>query len=234
MIKSIALFIAFVCLGIITPLFFNDLLFTIIKNTGIGWVITTILIRLFVIISFICAFKFLFSAFEATRRIKNWIIWIIGITIGFLIAFAIAPIYQTDYGLNNDGIKLDNIANLKMATGATFSNDSETTVIAFFTTTCPFCMSACQKLGMNLNAGQTLKVDLFFPGNREDTNQFLENNNGTQFNSHLIADEDIFIEYAGFVFPSIFVINAQGETIYHWVGDEMNYSALDYLLSLEQ
>lgn len=234
MVKSITLFILFFSLGIIVPIYFDRFLLIISSNTGIGWVLTTIIIRLIVVISFIFAFKYLFSIFELTKRIKIWMTVITGTIIGFLIGFAISPIYETDYGLANDGVKLKNIENLSTACGGTFSFEPTTSLIAFFTTNCPFCKSACQKLGHNSTVGQTLKVDLFFPGNRSDTDRFLENNSGTQFNSHLISDDSLFMEYAGYNFPSIFVINGKGETIYHWKGDEMNYSALDYLLELEQ
>ncbi len=234
MIRSITFFVLFVGLAVVIPFYFNELLLIVTKNIGLGWVTTTILIRLVVIILFIIALKFLFLAFEKTKRLKTWIITLIGIIPGFLISFAISPIYNTDYGIFNDDLKLENIADLSTATSGTFSNAPQNTVIAFFTTSCPFCKSACRKLNQNFEAGQNLKVDFIFPGTREDADRFLEENNGTQFNSHLIADEATFMGYSGYNFPSIFVITPNGETKYHWIGDQMNYSALDYLLSLEQ
>ncbi|NOQ73672.1 MAG: redoxin domain-containing protein [Crocinitomix sp.] len=234
MIKSITLFILFAFSAIIIPFYFNELEIIITENTGMGWVTTSILIRIIVIMAFTVALKFFFSAFEKTKGLKTWIILLIGIILGFLISFTIAPIYNTDYGIFNDGVKLENIESINTATDGSFSNEKQFTVIAFFTTNCPFCKSACRKLSQSNKAGQNLKVDLIFPGTREDTDRFLQENEGTQFNSHTISDEATFMEYSGSNFPSIFLINPNGETQYHWIGDQMNYSALDYLLSLEQ
>lgn len=234
MIKSISYLLICLGLALAIPFYFNDILTILVENTFFGWVMTTILIRLIVIVLFIVALKSFFSAFQKTKKLKTWIIVLIGLIPGFFISFAIAPIYNTDYGLFNDGVKLENLERIEVATGGTFVNESRPTLIAFVTTTCPFCKLACRKLGQNLQKGQTVKVDFIFPGTKEDADRFLEENNGTEFNGHLIQDDATFMGYAGYSFPSIFIVNAQGETDYHWIGDQMNYSALDYLLSLEQ
>lgn len=234
MIKSLLLSLLFAALTVITPFYFDTLLDYTVQHTPLGWVMTTILIRLIVIVFFIVALKNLFAAFQKTKKLKTWIIVLIGLIPGFFISFAIAPIYNTDYGLFNDGVKLENVEGIEAATNGTFVNESRPTLIAFVTTTCPFCKLACRKLGKNLKKGQNIKVDFIFPGNREDADRFLEENNGTEFNGHLMPDDPTFMGYAGYNFPSIFVVNVNGETDYHWIGDQMNYSALDYLLSLEQ
>lgn len=216
------------------PFYFNYILLFVTENLGLGWVDTTILIRVLVILFFILFLKFIFAAFSKTKRVKNWIIASIGIVIGFFLCFAIVPIYTVDYGIFDDQIKLDKLDELNTATGGTFMNEKRPTLVAFVTTSCPFCKIACQKLGANVERGQSIKVDFIFPGTREDADLFLEENNGTSFNSHLIDDEQIFINYSGSSFPSIFVLDAERNTSYHWVGDQMNFSALDYLLSLEQ
>jgi hypothetical protein len=83
------------------------------------------------------------------------------------------------------------------------------------------------------NAGMKIKVDLFFSGNKKDTEYFLETNNGTSFSHHYIHADSDFTGFAGYIFPSIYLLDPAGKTIYHWTGDEMNYSALDYLIELE-
>ncbi len=234
MLKSILLSSISFLIALIIPFFFNEILLFVTENLGLGWVATTILIRLLVILFFILFLKFIFAAFSKTKHLKNWISILIGSVAGFFLCFAIVPIYSVDYGIFDDQIKLDKLDELNTATGGTFVNENTPTLLAFVTTSCPFCKIACQKLGANVERGQSIKVDFIFPGTREDADIFLEENNGTSFNSHLIGDEQTFINYSGSSFPSIFILDTEGNTSYHWVGDQMNFSALDYLLSLEQ
>jgi len=156
------------------------------------------------------------------------------LTPGFLISFAIHPIYTVDYGLQNDGVKLSILDQLQDATeGETYERTKELNLIAFLTTHCSYCENACQKLGTNLKNGQKLKIDLVFGDSPTEIDAFINENKGELFNKHIIPFDGKFIDFSGIEFPSIFLVNPEGETVYHWIGDEMNYSALDYLGSLE-
>ena len=232
MITRIFIGIISLVIALVTPFYFESILFFSVANIGLGWVITTILIRLIVILFLTIVLVQIFSFFVRLKKIKTWIVFLIAIAPGFGISF-ISPIYETDYGLRNDDFPLNNQAVLSDSTGVDIVPKNGYAVCAFFTTTCPHCMAASQKLGINIEGGQKTPVYTFFPGTLEDTENFLKVNNGSKFQYFLIDNADLFLNTSGGVFPSIFVINSKGETEYHWNGDEMNYSALDYLKSLE-
>lgn len=229
---KILLAILFAGISFVIPLYFYDLLYFIVGNIGIGWVISTILIRFLVILSFSITLFLLFSFSEKLAPLKFWIVLLIGLLPGFGISF-ISPIYVTDYGMIDDGLKIENPNELNKIAGNDIISGNNHKLIAFFTTTCPHCMFACEILAINEKAGQTIPVKLFFPGTKEDTEQFLANHNGENFEYFLIDSDSVFLELSGGTFPSIFLLNEKNETEYHWTGGEMNYSALDYLRSLE-
>ncbi|MBK9191711.1 MAG: hypothetical protein IPM77_09460 [Crocinitomicaceae bacterium] len=123
---------------------------------------------------------------------------------------------------------------LELVAGSEILSDKNYTLIAFFTTTCPHCMSASRRIGINIEGGQQIPVTAIFPGSEEDTQKFLETNNGLKFNSLIINNDDLFLRASNGVFPSIFLADNSGKTINHWIGEELNYTGLDYLKSLEQ
>ncbi len=234
MIKHIILSLTFWALATIIPFYFDELLH-IIVGTGItGWVSTTILIRLVVLLLFVLGLKQLFLIFKASQKLKNWIVVLVGLVPGFFLSFAISPIYALDYGMLNDNRTIESFDALEVATNNSFTYTQEEQIISFFEVGCHFCEIACQKLATNAKRGQKIPVNVFFMGEQEDIDHFITKNGGENFNVHVISTDSVFIDYAGFSCPSIFSINSSGETAYHWVGDEMNYNALDYLYSLEQ
>lgn len=228
-IGLLALGIAFVI-----PFYFDEILYFTVRNIGLGWVLTTILIRLLVIIFVAISMKQFFKLSARLARVKGWVVFLIALVPGFGVSF-ISPIYNTDYGMMTDDLKLPDPGGLGEVLQANVIPDEGYSVCAFFTTNCPFCMMASRKLGANIDGGQTIPVYAIFPGTEEATNQFISDNDGADFNTlRLLTENDsLFLAYAGNSFPSIFLIDSKGETKYHWTGDEMNYTALDYLQSLE-
>lgn len=213
---------------------FEETLYFLVEKIGLKWVLSTILIRIIVAFLFIISLAFIFKIFKQTSRIKKWITLLIGIVPGFFISFIISPIYDIDYGLLGDGMKLESFTELSEDTNYSYMPSEKHELIAFLDVGCGHCKMALKKMNANFKAGQSAPINLFFYNDTIDVNQFLEANNSLQLNHHFTLSEGLFLKYAGFEFPSIFLINPAGETVYHWTGDRMNYSALDYLLSLEQ
>ncbi len=233
MISKIFLALILLTAAVLTPLNFNLLLETIVLYLGLGWVFSTILIRLIVIILVAISLRLLARVFQKTSKIKTWVLVAIAFPVGFGISF-ISPIYAVDYGQFNDGMKLENLDALQQELNSTLLNENGHTLIAFFTSTCPHCMAASRRLGQNIEAGQKVPVTAIFPGTEEDTQTFIENNNGSAFTVHRIQNDSLFIALSGGTFPSVFLLDQSGKTTHHWVGDELNYTAFDYLKSLEQ
>ncbi|MDA7803960.1 hypothetical protein N8987_05230 [Crocinitomix sp.] len=217
----------------IIPIFFYELLEFLVAKLSAGWVFSSIFIRFLVIIFFAIALSFIFSAFEKTKRIKFWIIFLIALIPGFGISF-IEPIYETDYGYfqHNDPPAV-NLNELATNTNNAFKFSNELQIICFFTSTCPHCMVTSHKLGMNIAGGQNIDVTVFFPSTKEDRERFINDNNGAAFNSYSI-DQEVFLTNAGNTFPATFLVNKNGETINFWSGDQLSFSTLDYFLGLAQ
>lgn len=233
MAKRILFGLFFLAISIVIPFFFNDLLFFTVGSLHIGWVLGTILIRLAVIVFVFVALVQFFRLSEKTRRVRTWITFTLALLLGFGISF-ISPIYNVDYGNLHDDFSLADPTALEDSLSADIIPEKGHSVIAFFTTSCPHCMAASTKLGINLNAGQTTPVTAIFPGTESDATQFLQKNRGEKFNLQLMDNDDYFVKLSGGAFPSIFLIDSQGNTTCHWTGDELNYTSLDYLKSLEQ
>lgn len=220
--------------GILLSIKFEEALYFFVLKLGLSWVWSSILIRLLVALCFIVALKQIFNLFNRLKQVKNWIVALIGIVPGFFLSFGISPIYDIDYGMLDDKLKIEELADLSADTNETYLHNGNYELIAFLDIGCAHCKMALKKLNANILAGQTVPVQLFFHNDPEDVQNFLASNNGENITHHNLQNEEVFVKHAGYEFPSIFLINPQGETSYHWVGDEMNYSALDYLLSLEQ
>lgn len=227
-IGALALTICF-----IIPIFFYESLEIFVIKLGSGWVFSSIFIRFLVIVFFTIGLSFIFSAFEKTRRIKFWILFLIALIPGFGISF-IAPIYETDYGyVQNQELPELNLEELSSATNNAFEFSSEQQIICFFTSTCPHCKALSHKLGLNNAAGQDIDITVFFPSTKEDRERFILENNGATFNSHSI-DKEVFLSNAGSTFPATFLIDKNGKTINFWIGDQVNFSTLDYFLNLSK
>jgi hypothetical protein len=216
----------------VVPLYFEQVLFFMVGKLHIGWILSTILIRLLVILLVFFALKQFFRLSERLSKIKSWLVLLIAILPGFGISF-IAPIYSFDYGNFNSDFVLTNTAALEDSLKADLIPQSDYAIIAFFTTSCPHCMAASNKLGINIEGGQNVPVTTIFPGTEGDSKAFLEKNRGQKFNAFQMDNDHYFVQLSGGAFPSIFLINHEGTTLKHWIGDELNYTALDYLKSLQ-
>lgn len=230
LIKSFfSLFIA-----ILISIYFNEILVFSIIHLCIGWVTSTILIRLLVILFFTLGLNYILSILLKNSRIKNSLTILVGSVAGFFLCFAFSPIYDIDYFMLGDNLELSEFNQLEEASSQSYQRENHSEVLAFLDVGCGHCQLACQKFGINKAAGQAIPIHLFFANDSTDVHHFLESNKGQDLTTHFLKDEASFITFAGFEFPSIFVIDSTGKTTYHWVGERMNYTALDYLLSLEQ
>lgn len=227
-------FILLTGLAVIIPFYFEEVLYFTVENLGLGWTMTTILIRLVVILLFAGALKSLFKIFEKTRPMKNWLIFVIALVPGFFISFAISPIYDIDYGSWGDDLELPPVDRLAVATNNTYAHNGETQLVAFLDVGCDHCRIAAQKLDILHVQNPDLPIHLFFADEEEDVNYFLEKNEVEHLTFHYMLSQMSFITFAGYEFPSIFVIDGEGKTLYHWIGETMNYTAMDYLSDLEQ
>ena len=150
---------------------------------------------------------------------------------GFGISF-LHPIYNTDYGLYSDDLSLDYEA-FKAETGELLEAENSAHLIAFFSTDCGHCKTASYLLGVNALAGQEINTYAIFNSDYETIVTFLDENEGDSFFAHNIGDFNTFLSFSEFEMPSIFLIDKEGNTTYHWTGDMFNYTALDYVLNLE-
>ncbi len=231
MLARISGAIAALLLCFLIPIYFNDLLQILVVKLGSGWVFSTIYLRLMVIIFLAVSLNFLFKAFEKTRKLKFWITFIIAILPGIGISF-IAPIYEGDYGyVQNSQLPELSMASLQEATNNAFELNGEQQIVCFFTSTCPHCKALSRKLGMNIQGGQNIQVNAFFPGENEARESFINENNGTEFKSFTI-DGELFVQNAGNTFPATYLIDKDGNTLNFWSGDHINFSTLDYFLDL--
>lgn len=231
--KNLFLAVLFLSISVLIPLVFENALVFLVTNLKLGWVFSSVILRLLVIVLFsISLFQF-FKLNEKLSRLKFWLVLLIGLLPGFGVSF-IAPIYVTDYGMLGDDLELKDLNELELAAGSPVLSAENYTLVAFFTTTCPHCQAASARIGYNIKGGQTVPVTAIFPGSEGDTHQFLEENNGKEFNALLINNDDLFLRISNGTFPSIFLVDKSGKTLNHWVGDELNYTGLDYLKSLEQ
>ncbi|MEX1001891.1 MAG: hypothetical protein WDZ35_07240 [Crocinitomicaceae bacterium] len=223
--------LVFLTLTFVISVFFEEILSFLVVHLKSGWVFGSVYVRLLVIISFTIALFLAFSLFEKTKKIRFVYVFLIALLPAFGISF-ISPIYDVDYGMFDDDLKIAEMDSLSTATNGEFTFNEERIVAAFFTTGCPHCKAACRKLAINKKAGQQITVHTFFSGNREDTDRFLKENNGEDFNSYLVSEKEQFMQFSGTTFPSVFVISPDGETEMHFSGDMINYTLLDYLLEL--
>lgn len=219
-------------IAIMIPMYFYKILEFFVLNLSSGWVFGSIYIRLLVIIMFTIALYIALSNFQKTKKIKFIYVFLISLLPGFGISF-IEPIYDVDYGLISDELKIENLEELEAATEGTFKFENKRVVLAFFTTSCPHCKMSSHKIGINKRAGMEVDVHTFFPSTQEEADNFLKEYNGETFTAHLLDGETEFTKFAGFTFPSIYVIDPEGNTEKHWTGDMINYTALDYLYDLE-
>lgn len=222
------IFVSFIylILGSLGVYFYYDIYDSLIKLSPIGWILTEIGLRI-IVIALIT--KGLFDLFRLLfKKLNSSFLLTICVVFSFVISF-IRPIYIDDYGISkgsesliNETFKNSYIDNSEISKGYS--------VVAFFTTSCPFCKAACYNFSINASKGKQPNTMLFFPGTKEDSDAFMQAANSS-FPYTLINDQKLFTDNSGYSFPSVYLLK-DGEVLYHWVGSEINYSVLDYLSSL--
>jgi thioredoxin-related protein len=230
-IFRVILSMAYLSVVIAIPLYFENLLFYLAGNLALGWSFSTILLRLLVVLFFAFALRETFSLFKQTKQVKFGWIFLISLLPGIFIPFIWAPIYNIDFGYFNDGKVMPPAKDLTNFTSNQYQPTDNYELFVFLTPGCPHCAYSTRKLGATFNEFNNLKINLFFDTNHSSYQQFLKKNNGERFDSYLMESES-FYTYSGAVFPSIYLTNKEGQTLYHWTGDEMNNTALDYLIDL--
>lgn len=198
--------------------------FTLINDLKIGWVFSDITTRILPFVFLIIGLSVLFSTFKKFNKAPNCIL---AIVISFTVNFAVNPIYVDDYGIVETKKELD--FDLLNTHFPELLSSTEPVVVAFFTSTCPFCKSSSRNFQLNKNAGKQPKTVILFPSVKEDAEDFLKQSK-SDFDYALITDEE-FLKNAGNRFPSVFLIQ-NGEVLNHWVGSEINYSVLDLMRTL--
>lgn len=233
MIQKLISALLFLAAALSIPLSFERLVHFLVSELGIGWVNSTIILRIIVILLFTISLKNTFALISATRSIRSFYVMLIAIIPGFGISF-ISPIYTTDYGMLDDHLKLTYAKEIEQNLTKQIFPAGKLHVVAFFTLSCNHCEHASQKLGLNQKGGQKIPVIALFPASEGKPDKFLKSKNGEHFTPYSLTDDQLFVKAAGAEFPSIFLINSDGTTLRHWKGDNLNYTALDYLKSLEQ
>jgi len=217
--------ILFICISVYLAFTFDKALTNMIMKLPFGWVVSSIILRLFITLAFARGVQLVILFFK--QDFSSILGFIIGVPLGFAVSF-ITPIYNTDYSdLSSTSTSL-NIEELNLHINNSIQSDGKTKVVAFFTTSCPHCKVASQKVGSMVIGKKSPLVYAIFPGTKKDTEVFINQNKGQNFKSILLTDQDYFIKASEGAFPSIFLIDGKGKTIKHWVG-ELSYSALDYI-----
>jgi len=219
--------ILFIGLSIYLSFTFNNALSNLVSKSPMGWVSSSIILRLIISLSFARGLQLFVQNFVSI--IKPIFIFLIGILLGFGVSF-ITPIYTTDYSeMNATDLQLD-FDKLSLKTNNSILLNDKPIVIAFFSTNCPHCKTTSKLLGTSVNAGKSPKVYALFTGAKNDAENFIIENKGKNFKTILINDDAFFVKASGGAFPSIFLLNAKGKTLRHWSG-ELSYPALDFIIS---
>lgn len=215
-------------LATLLGIYLNEVITWIVEMSGLSWVITSIAMRLLVIVLFSFSLRSILHALSKGSNWKYITFFLIALVPGFGLSF-LTPIYQTDYGMWDDELQLEEYNQLPRLTNGSFLPQEEPHIIAFFSTDCDHCQLVSEKLGSNQRAGQKLPVHAFFSGTKENADRFMLEHKGDQFNQHFIPNDSIFLAYSGYSFPSVFHMSKDGDVLHHWSGDLLNFTALDQL-----
>lgn len=221
--------ILFIAVAVYISFTFQKSLGNLVVKSGISWFWGSIVLRIVTCIAFARGVQLIIKS--TNFKLNTVLIILIGLVLGFGISFVGEPIYNTDYGTYGNTEKKIDINTLQVITEDSFNLNGKSTVISFFTSDCPHCKALSNKLGFLNKNGLSPQIIAIFPGNKEDTDRFLKENNGDSFIHHRISDHDFIMESTGGSFPSVFLVDKNGETVSQWSGDELNYSALDLFKS---
>lgn len=216
---AIALYISFT---------FDKSLTNLVAKVPFGWVVSSIILRSIVVLAFGRGVQLAFKSLKP--KLNGLLFFFIGSVIGFGICFALRPIWANDYG---DFSSTTHPEILKDTSGQPLQYVNDYTIVSFFTTNCPHCQSTSKALGLGYSTGNIPNIQAFFPGNIEDTENFLKQNDGSKFTYELIEDHEYFLDVTGGSTPQTFLIDSAGKIIKFWTGENINYTALDYLSSLK-
>lgn len=223
--------LAFIGIALLIGIQYYYTLFLFVTSFGAGWVFSSIFIRVLAMIFTIIGLNLIFKTFERSAKMKFGWTALIGAVVGFGISF-ITPIYNSDYGDFSDTETL-NFEVLDSLAPNVISDTQQHKVISFFSTDCGHCKTTAFFLGINQEAGQNIPVYAFFNDYLENVESFLEENSGVNFKSHIIGDMNAFLHLSGAIFPSVFLLDENNQTVKHWSGDVVNYTALDHLINVE-
>ncbi len=219
--------ILFFGLSIFLSFNFTNSLNNLVARLPLGWVTSSIILRLFICIAFarglVLFLKQIQPSFKAIYG------YLIGIVLGFGVSF-ITPIYNTDYvEFNTTPLTLD-FETLQLQVNHSIQLNKKPAVVVFFSTSCPHCYATSKLLGTMANANKGPQIIALFPGTKEDTERFLKNNKGQNFKSIIIQNKSYFNDVTQGSVPSVFLVDKDGNTVKHWSG-ELSYPSLDYILN---
>ncbi len=226
--KNIVFSVVLALLAVSCALGFASLLILLVSKLGMNWTIASVIARLLVLVLVTLSFKAILPLIFPRRNVKLFYIFLIALLPGVALSF-VHPIYVTDYGSFDDNMEFKGVESLEKDLASAYTFKQEPVILAFFTTDCNHCKAVCSKLAINAKSGQRLPVHAFFSGAPEDAKTFLAENKALEFNYHFIEEDSIYLTYSGYIFPSIFLLDEGGNTVKHWEGDVVNYTALDYL-----
>lgn len=220
--------IAFILLSLYLAFTFNESLINFVSKISIvGWVNGSVVLRIVISLGFARGIQLIYKS--VTPNKKTFLVFSIATLVGFTIAFIAQPIYTTDYGnLGSTDLTID-IEILKEETNNEFDLNSKNALVVFFSTNCGTCIEMSSKIGVLQSTNNLPQVIALFPGSEEDAHTFMEENNGTNFNYFMIDNDDYFQKAADYAFPAIFLVDDKGNTIQHWEGSLMNYTAFDLI-----
>jgi hypothetical protein len=175
---------------------YEAVLYFFVLKIGLGWVYSSIYIRIIVAFLFIIGLNSIFKTFKKTSKIKKWVTILIGLVPGFFVSFIISPIYDIDYGLLDDKLKLEQFADLSEDTNFSYVHTDSHELIAFLDVGCGHCEMALKKMNANFTAGQNVPINLFFHNDSADVNRFLDENNSHHLNHHHMLLEVLFLKQA--------------------------------------
>lgn len=147
--------------------------------------------------------------------------------------FIINPIYIDDFqkhttSIEDPTLNWGNIYKECSDSGITIKPE---VFFAFLSTSCYYCNLAAIKLGVSKRAKlNSTQIVLVFPGNRKDTEAFIEKNK-CDF-PYIRISKDEFRKIAGNEFPAFFKVKNKKETNFY-TGRTFNLRELDNLFQLE-
>lgn len=207
---------------------FYSILYKLVYMFPLGWVASSILLRIIIAVALSRAFYLLAQLIGQKKSfLVNVFISLGGFILGVGISF-ITPIYTTDYAKRYSEATLDlNTLNKHIDTPIPLNNQAA--VIIFFSEDCSHCQFTSEQLGMMASMGNTPPIHAIFKDSYERINQFLTEHNGLYFYPHQLNNIEMFVKLSDARLPSLFLVDKNGNTTMHWYG-ELSYFAMDEII----